>query len=373
MARIAKLRKIERKDRGSSKWGISVPQPGKRSKRIFFESAAKRDAHFAKLKRAVQSEGHGILSTSAADVALLSDLREILPVGVDPREAARFYVEQLCPDSTVSLKEAVRGFLRKQQAARISQDHYKHQELALKRLTTGVGDEMMVAAVSQDIIHELLFGMPFKDSTLDGYHKNWGTFFNWCVKQRFCAVSPLATMDRISLAESEPEFMPAGDVAKFFKKALKLHPEITPALALSFFAGMRSSAIARLERGDLDFEQHGIRHKGASHKMKRRFYVQGFEPNLWEWLEPWKNLKTLPIWPSSTAIKWREDIYKSAKVAFPHNAGRHSFCTYHVALHGSADRTATLLTHRGSISMLYDHYRGNAKKTEAEVYFKILP
>ena len=53
--------------------------------------------------------------------------------------------------------------------------------------------------------------------------------------------------------------------------------------------------------------------------------------------------------------------------------GRHSFCTYHVALTGSADRTATLLTHRGSVSTLYDHYRGNATNEQAKCYFSVRP
>ncbi|VGO15140.1 hypothetical protein PDESU_03721 [Pontiella desulfatans] len=374
MPKQAELRKIERDDRRASKWGISIPQTGKRPRRVFFKTARARDFEFNKLKRLTRDEGHGVLSdVTAADVALLKDIRSILPADIDPREACRFYVAHRCPDSTVSLNEAMRGFLKKQQLAHISQEHYNHIELHLNRLVDGAGRETPVSGVGQDMISDLLLGLPFQPTTVDGHQKNWGTFFNWCVKQQYCAMSPLAGMDRIDIPETEPEFMPVPDVKAFFKAALEIHPDYAPVLALSFFAGMRSSAIRRLERADIDFEQRGIRHRGAQHKTKRRFFVQDFEDNLWAWLEPWRKLTELPNWPSSTAIKWRENIYKKAKVVFPHNAGRHSFCTYHVALFGSADRTANLLTHRGSVSTLYDHYRGNATKAKAERYFKIVP
>ena len=83
-------------------------------------------------------------------------------------------------------------------------------------------------------------------------------------------------------------------------------------------------------------------------------------------------LEELPRLGKSTLIQWRERVYTAAGIYFPHNAGRHSFSTYHVALYGDASKTATLLTHRG-VNMLYDHYRGNAEKEESEKYFSIVP
>jgi hypothetical protein len=57
----------------------------------------------------------------------------------------------------------------------------------------------------------------------------------------------------------------------------------------------------------------------------------------------------------------------------PHNALRHSFCTFHCALYGDAGKTATLLTHRGNVAILYQHYKGNAGRPDAERYFGIMP
>lgn len=54
------------------------------------------------------------------------------------------------------------------------------------------------------------------------------------------------------------------------------------------------------------------------------------------------------------------------------NCLRHSFATYHLALHRDATKTAYLLTH-SKPTMLYQHYAGRATKAEAEAYFAITP
>jgi hypothetical protein len=86
---------------------------------------------------------------------------------------------------------------------------------------------------------------------------------------------------------------------------------------------------------------------------------------------------TVGALPGSFA-EWSRDLAQDvltelagmlATTTMPHNALRHSFCTYHVALYGDAGNTATLLTHRGNVSILYEHYRGNATRKQAQQWF----
>jgi hypothetical protein len=109
-------------------------------------------------------------------------------------------------------------------------------------------------------------------------------------------------------------------------------------------------------------------------KNKRRVYIDGHPDNLWKWLS-WAK-KYSPEGLSLSKRLWdrrREQVQEKANVKMPHNALRHSFCTYHVAQNGDAGKTATHLTHRGNVSILYEHYRGNATKSDAEKYFDITP
>jgi hypothetical protein len=56
----------------------------------------------------------------------------------------------------------------------------------------------------------------------------------------------------------------------------------------------------------------------------------------------------------------------------PKNALRHSFVTYHVALHRNPGKTALIVSHRDQ-DCLYRHYLGIATRREAEKYFEIFP
>jgi integrase len=366
----AEVRKIERNDGRAARFGISIPVPGKSRKRLFFETAGERDREFFRLKRIAESQGREVFSVSAGDVQLLREVRELLPPGVDVREAVRFFLEHHRPVNAVVLSVATHGYLEQMAFRRLDPDHQRHAGRLLGRLKGSLGD-VAVGSISAAMMQAFLLALPFAAVTVRDHQKHFRAFFRWCVGQGFCLRSPMAGGKLLEVAESEPGFMGVDEVRKLFLAGLEVDPLFVPALALSFFGGLRSSSIRRLKRDDLLFEERGIRMPGAVHKTGRRFFVQGFEDNLWSWLEAWRGLKALPVWPSSSWIKSRERMTKKAGVVYPHNGGRHSFCTYHVALHGSADRTATLLTHRGSVSMLYDHYRGNATRAEAVRYFGI--
>ena len=55
------------------------------------------------------------------------------------------------------------------------------------------------------------------------------------------------------------------------------------------------------------------------------------------------------------------------------NAMRHSFGSYHYALHGNPLETARLLGHKASDQVLFDSYRALATKAHAEAFFAISP
>ena len=63
---------------------------------------------------------------------------------------------------------------------------------------------------------------------------------------------------------------------------------------------------------------------------------------------------------------------KAGIIDWPQDALRRSFASYHLAMHGSADKTATQLGHR-STDMLFEHYRELVTKDEAERFWNIFP
>ena len=66
------------------------------------------------------------------------------------------------------------------------------------------------------------------------------------------------------------------------------------------------------------------------------------------------------------------DIAKEV-LAWKKNAMRHSFGSYHFALHGDSIKTSNELGHRQGDNVLFDHYRALASKETAQKYFNINP
>ena len=80
-------------------------------------------------------------------------------------------------------------------------------------------------------------------------------------------------------------------------------------------------------------------------------------------------LATLPI---KTLLEQETSAKRLA--AWPWNARRRTFCTYHVAKHQSADKTALILRHRGDSYTLHNSYRGlGVTQEQGSEFFSIMP
>ena len=206
----------------------------------------------------------------------------------------------------------------------------------------------------------------FKPITVKNYIKTANTFCRWCVEQNYLYENCFEKVPTPEIICPEVEFLKVEELRTLLNTARDQYPKAVAYFALGAFAGIRSSACARLEFDSIDFENHGIAIKAEHAKNKRRVYLDSHEPNLWKWLE-WAKANA-PEGFNLTKRQWddiRGKVATAAKVKMPHNALRHSFCTYHVALHGDAGKTATLLTHKGNVSILYEHYKGNANNADA--------
>lgn len=105
---------------------------------------------------------------------------------------------------------------------------------------------------------------------------------------------------------------------------------------------------------------------GADIAKTRRRRIIPISKNLKAWLQLGG---TLPL------DRVDYELAKFRKLAgiqsWPRNVMRHSFCSYHLALHGSAAQTALAAGH--TETMLFTHYRELATKAQAKAFFAIVP
>ena len=95
--------------------------------------------------------------------------------------------------------------------------------------------------------------------------------------------------------------------------------------------------------------------------------------NLIDWLTPHRQVKAvMPVGNVRLILNAREAAGITAWGNGKANALRHSFCSYHLALHEDAGLTAARAGHMDS-GMVYKHYNHRVEKSEAQKYFSIQP
>ena len=121
--------------------------------------------------------------------------------------------------------------------------------------------------------------------------------------------------------------------------------------------------IQRLTR--VDISDRYIEIKAAKAKTRKRRLVS-LSDNLKEWLSLGGDL------PLTNKRKRLARLLKIAQLTWQPDVMRHSFASYHLAFHQSADKTAFELGHRDS-KMLFAHYRELVTKEAAQSYWDIRP
>lgn len=152
---------------------------------------------------------------------------------------------------------------------------------------------------------------------------------------------------------------------------------------LRLFCGIRTTEICRLDWKEIHWlEESPYVHIPASKAKKRRIRLIVIPENALSWLRLCNPPKTGPILPQSGDSKADVKLYCARFARVSQTAGitewdsndtRHSFGSYHYALHGDAIRTAGQMGHKQSDDMLFAHYRALVSKQDAEKYFALVP
>jgi integrase len=172
--------------------------------------------------------------------------------------------------------------------------------------------------------------------------------------------------------EKLPESMPWGDVQKIMSAAVEHEPSMVPALAVGFFAGLRTAEVCQLEWSQVDLQARRITVLPHVAKRRRARYVT-IEDNLVAWLQADRQADGF-VAPQKHNWRVRLDtVREKAGVLWPHNSMRHSYASNHLVRYGDAARTAFQLGHHRDTSMLFEHYRALITKEDAEAYWKIMP
>ena len=195
--------------------------------------------------------------------------------------------------------------------------------------------------------------------------------FTYALEQEYVHENPLLEKSHFRRRlnrrdQSLPGILTVAQVEKLLHTAEEFDPDIVPSIAIGFFAGLRTNELCQLDWSNVDLENKLITVTPSIAKRRSVRHVDISE-NLCAWLKPYQHPDGLGlIAPKGTA--WRYNLDKVRRLAgindWPTNAMRHSFASYHLALHRNQNITALQLGHRNT-DLLYNHYRNLVRRPDA--------
>ena len=227
----------------------------------------------------------------------------------------------------------------------------------------------LAASITTADINAWLLGIKCASQTRKNHRCAIHNLFSFCVSRGYAASNPVTQAARVKVPPA-----PIGilSVSEAHRLLLACRQDILPAVAVGLFAGLRREEIARLDWKEIDLDRGYIEVKAAKSKTARRRLVE-ISPNLRTWLAPYRQLAG-PVSP--THATYRRHVATAAQAGgiqkWPHNAARHSFASYHLALHQDAAATALQLGHTESRT-LFEHYRELVHPEDAKAFWQITP
>lgn len=267
----------------------------------------------------------------------------------------------LRPDSTATVGELLDQFLTAKTATGRSARYLRQMKTSVN-CVLGERRGRRIAEVTTEEIRLALASLEVAPRTVKTYFTDVRTLFNFAVRRELIARNPVAPIDPPHCPAKPPALHSPGEVRRVLEEARVFNPVFCRALAIRYFAGLRSAEVFRLSEAEIGAGY--IEVTAAKAKTRRRRLV-AITANLRAWLDLGA---ALPVGRTSGLAA---RVAERAECPWPQNVTRHSFCSYHLAHFGSAGRTALEAGH--TEAMLFNHYRELVTREAAAEFFQIVP
>ena len=299
---------------------------------------------------------------SALDQRDARNALNLLPDGVTLTDAARAWLREHPAHQAIPLSEAITAFLEEKEHLNLrprSLSSVRAYLLRFERDFSGCTLDTLTPALLSDWLNRLTGPI-----TRNNYRRALTDFGNFCVRHQWLTRNPAAATSAAHVEPAMPAILTITQTRDLLRAVIK-HPSVAPYYALALFAGLRPTELERLNARDI---QDQIHITAAAAKTRQQRYVTISE-NLRAWLDLY--LRPGPVTPPGFRALF-ERIRTDAGIDWTPDLMRHSFATYHLALHRDAALTAHELGHRGQ-HMLFQHYRNLATHEDSVAYFSLTP
>jgi integrase len=283
--------------------------------------------------------------------------------------AADFYLQFHKPDeaSTPLFSELAEKYVKSREERGRSERYLETLKYTMKILTGWFGPRRLISIRSEEIWNALRgsrYSLVTQHNLLAAFRalERFAHHERLIPREFDFASRTLVLPDVVG---EEPDIFTPEQLENLF---MVLRPEEIAYVATMAFAGARRAEFERLTQDRFDLKEKFIRIDAAVAKKGLRRTLE-VTPNLAEWLSLTET-HTISRRHVQELSRDRERLAKVG-VVWKDNVLRHSFCSYHLALHRNEALTADLAGN--SPTMLRQHYRNLVSRTAAEAWFAITP
>lgn len=353
-----------------SPWVVYYPNPdgGRRLQRRF-PSEKKAEAFKTERESLIAERGQGITEL-VSDQSALNDVawcqEQVKQWGKTLRDVVSDWISiQNRIGKSITVSQAIAELLENKKKRLGNGRYQKDLKYKLERFKESFGSTRIVEVTATDV-STWLEGLKLSPRTVNGYYRVLKVLFSYCEKKDYITVNPVKKVDKFKEPAAPKEIWNPVELKKILSSARK---EIIPALAISAFAGLRTSEVFSLTWDNIYFDAKTIHIPANVSKTGEPRDIE-LRDNLATWLKPYKGTgKILKVKNQYTTFT--KGLKDSIGIPWRKNALRHSFCSYGVIASQDAAKIALEAGH--DIAMQRKHYKAYVTKETAKEYFSILP
>jgi integrase len=397
---VVKIRK-RKYPSGAIRWELDYGLVEGKRKQRFFERKIDAEAEMALEKAKRRRFGDVSVAFSEEDKARFVVAAERLAVaGLSIEEAVEFILDRRAKvREPIKLKVLIERALLEKECNSSRPRYVKALRLSWGAFARGREDQPAHTISARDA-KDWVLGNGWARKTKVNYYGDLRTLFAWGIERGHLAENPCAA--RLNFGpRSEPEIesLSVAQVKALVARAARVptpgeedHRALLWYVVLGVWCGLRREEMARLDRSAVDLEQrHVVIGVGAAKTRQRR--VVDISANAASWLVIGDEERSGTVMPGNFPKRWRrlrEDAgllnhrlrrgERKRDLAEPdpalrwiHNALRHTFASYHYAMHQNGALLRAQMGHGEREDTLLRHYRGLRSRRDAEAFWAIAP
>lgn len=330
------------------------------------------EATAARRRKVDQVKAHGASALALSNGERLDFVRardELAEFGVSIQQAVEFFKAHHAKRECVSFEAAIDQIEMVKHATNKDGEYVRKLRANLASLMAAC-DGKALAEVGQQDIERWLFRNGWAPATVRNKRIDVRTFFRFCLGRGWLVTNPAAKLERVELPDAPPGILQVDECRAVVAAA---GPVVRPLVVLNLFCGLRPEECVQIVPENVHVERGFVEVTAAVAKSRKRRIVEVSE-NAKGWLKGAAFVPRSPKWYARQLPGLRREASKllGRAMPWPKNCLRHSFASYHLAMHGSAEKTALQMGHR-STEMLFRHYRELVTKEEGEKFWGIKP